>query len=51
MNPKKTKPVCRMQRFAAVLTAAAMTAAAVQKRSIRAREKLKKMLSEAGINY
>ena len=28
-----------------------MTAAAVQKRSIRAREKLKKMLSEAGINY
>ena len=27
-----------------------MTAAAVQKRSIRAREKLKKMLSEAGIN-
>ncbi len=28
-----------------------MTAAAVQKRSIRAREKLKSMLCEAGINY
>lgn len=31
--------------------AISMTAAAVQKRSIRAREKLKKMLCEVGINY
>ncbi len=31
--------------------ALSMTAAAVQKRSIRAREKLKQMLSEVGINY
>ena len=31
--------------------AISMTAAAVQKRSIRARQKLKKMLCEAGINY
>ena len=31
--------------------AISMTAAAVQKRSVRAREKLKKMLCEVGINY
>ena len=31
--------------------AISMTAAAVQKRSIRARQKLKKMLAEVGINY
>ena len=31
--------------------AISMTAAAVQKRSVRARQKLKKMLCEVGINY